>query len=542
MKKYILKFKGQALLYLIMGVIISLNGVALTFGIQYIVEIVSNKQTEKVPNMFYVILIFLGAMAVVDILYAMAKNRFCVNVMQAIRTDLFKSLIRENVVVFSKENTGYYTSLFQNDLAVVEKTLIAYFALCMQIEELVFSLAYAFLQNVTVGLMLIVVGVAGMIIPILAQKILRKNQETLMNEAAKHNGFINDNLRGYEVIKNYQIEENIVRNYEKVNHRYGKKSFHTTFFQNVTNNMTQTFLVSMQMLLIAIAGIMVLKGRANISFMTVIVGLSSSVIGSMCSAVEAFIERKAGQGVCRKIFKQIEECEENTGKTEASFEDSLALKHISFTYPNAEKPVLENIDISFQKGKKYLIIGESGSGKSTFIKLLLQYYEDYQGEISLDGTDVRNMPAQSVMREFAVIPQNVFVFEDTLRNNITLYHSYSDESVMEAVKKAGLTGLVDKLENGLDYVIKEGGLNLSGGERQRISIARAFLQNRKIWIMDEATSNLDKGMAEQIEQTVLDIPDITVIMIAHYCNAKTVERCDEIYKLENKCLNKVEKL
>ena len=196
------------------------------------------------------------------------------------------------------------------------------------------------------------------------------------------------------------------------------------------------FLVSMQMLLIAIAGIMVLKGRANISFMTVIVGLSSSVIGSMCSAVEAFIERKAGQGVCRKIFEQIEECEENTGETEAAFEDSLALKHISFTYPNAEKPVLENIDISFQKG----------------------------------------------------------------------------------------------------------GLNLSGGERQRISIARAFLQNRKIWIMDEATSNLDKGMAEQIEQTVLDMPDITVIMIAHYCNARTVGRCDEIYKLENKCLNKVENL
>ena len=102
---------------------------------------------------------------------------------------MFKNLIRENVVVFSKENTVYYTSLFQNDLAVVEKTLIEYFALCMQIAELVFSLAYAFLQNVTVGLMLIVVGIAGMVIPILAQKILRKNQETLMNEAAKHNGF-----------------------------------------------------------------------------------------------------------------------------------------------------------------------------------------------------------------------------------------------------------------------------------------------------------------------------------------------------------------
>lgn len=539
MKKYIFKYKTSAFLYLLWGTVTSLHGIAMTFGIQYIVDIVTNKQNYKIPNMFIAILIYLIGMLVSFLLYGMARNRFCVNVMQAIRKDLFKSLFQMKIIDFSKQNTGYYTSLFQNDLKVVENTLTASFLIILQVEEIIFSLTYAFLQNIMIGIMLVIVGFVGMLIPSFAQKILQKNQEKLMDEAAKHNGFINDNLHGYEVIKNYQVEDNVLKKYDEKNRRYGKKLYKSMFFQTYTNNATQICLISLQLLLIAISGIMVLNQELNISFITVVVGLSSSVIGSMCSAVEAIIDKKAGKGICQKIWNIIESCRKTEEDTEIVFKDSLTLKNISYSYPNMEMPVLVNLNVTFQKGKKYLIIGESGSGKSTFIKLLLQYFDNYQGEICLDGVDVREISSGSVMKQFAVIPQNVFMFEDTLKNNITLYNSFSEERIMEAIKKAGLEELVEKLENGLNYVIKEGGINLSGGEQQRISIARAFLHNRKIWIMDEATSSLDKEMAKQIEQTVLDIPDITVIMIAHHYNAKTIERCDEVYKIEDMKLHRI---
>lgn len=532
MKKYILKFKMPVLLYLIAGTIVALEGIAMTYTIQYIVEIVSYNRIDEASHMFLAVLALLIFMTATSIFFSLTKHGFCAKIMEAIRTDLFQSIIRKNMVDFSKENTGYYTSLFQNDLKVVETTIIAKINFVLQLEEIVFSLLYAFLQNAVIGVVLMLVGIAGMAIPMLSQKMLRKNQENLMKEAAKHNSFINDSLHGYEVIKNYQAEENILGKYGERNCEYRRKTYKTVVSQSLTGNLAQTLIVALQMLLIALSGVMVFQGRLDISFLTVIVGLSSSVINSMYTAVEAMIEQKSGQGVCKKIFGQIEaqgKAEEETG---IDFKDSLALKEVSFSYPNEEKPVLENINVTFRKGKKYLLLGESGSGKSTFIKLLLQYYGDYQGKMYLDGMDVRTLPGRSVMRQFAVISQNVFVFEDTLRNNITLYDSYSDESIMEAVRKAGLEKLVDKLENGLGYVIKEDGLNLSGGERQRISIARAFLHNRNIWIMDEATSNLDKEMAEQIGQTVLNIPEITVIMIAHYYNEKTVAGCDEIFRIE----------
>lgn len=537
MKKYILKFKANALLYMIMGTLTSLNGIAMTYGIQYIVEIVTNGETDKIPNMFLTIVLYLLGMVVAFILYGIARNRFCMKVMQEIRADLFKALVGKNVVQFSRENTGYYTSLFLNDLKVVESTLTSSFLLVLQVEAVIFSLVYAFMQNAVIGISLIAVGILGIIIPMLSQELLKKNQEKLMDEAAKHNAFINNSLQGYEVIKNYQVEENILNKYKLQNDRYGRKVFWTAAFQHCTNNSTQVIVISLQLLLIAFSGVMVLKNELSISFVTVVIGLSSSVVQAMCGAVEAIVERKSGLGVCKKIFDEIDEYEECSIRADICFKEALRFEDLSFAYEGTESPVLENVNVSFEKGKKYLVIGESGTGKSTFIKLLLQYYDNYQGKIYIDKLDVRNIPSESVMRQFAVIQQNVFIFEDTLRNNITLFDdTYSDECVMEAVKKAGLSELVGKLEDGLDYVIREGGQNLSGGERQRISIARAFLRNRKIWIMDEATSNLDKEMAEQIEQTVLNIPDITVIMIAHYYNENTIERCDEIYKIENKNL------
>ena len=146
--------------------------------------------------------------------------------------------------------------------------------------------------------------------------------------------------------------------------------------------------------------------------------------------------------------------------------------------------------------------------------------------------DMLAISEKSVMEQVAVIPQNVYVFEDTLRNNITLFDPYTEEEVDMAVKKAGLDGVVQRLEMGLETVLKEGGSNLSGGEKQRISIARAFLHHRKLWVLDEATSSLDNKMAYQVEKAVLDIPGITVIMITHHYNRSNLEKCDAIVVLE----------
>ena len=539
MKDYILKFKGKALFYLLAGLLASTRGVMSTYCTQYMIDIVTEYQTDKIANMFWIILAYALFDICVLLIYGVAKNGFTARIMQEIRGDLFGSLMRQNVVALAKENTGYYTSLFLNDLKVVETTIVARFELIIAMSGLILSFVYAFLWNKMLALVLIAVGLGGLTLPVIAQKIMQRNQEVLMDEAAKHNAFINDNLHGLEVIKNYQAEAEVLKKYADENNTYAKKTFKNEFVRRTVGNLTNTCVLSLQELVIAFAGLLALSGQMEASYIMVVVTLSTSVVSSMNSFLEYFIDVKAGKSVSSRLFEQIVPGQDETADQLVDFKQTFALSHVTFTYPNKETAVLEDLNVVFEKGKKYLITGESGSGKSTFIKLLLQYYEDYEGSISLDGMDVRRLPRKSVLQEFGVIPQNVFVFEDTLRNNITLYTECSEERVMEAVKQAGLSELVEKLPDGLDYVIKEGGMNLSGGERQRISIARAFFHNRKIWIMDEATSNLNKELAQQIEQTVLNIPDVTVIMIAHYYNEDISRQCDGIYRIEKRGLHRL---
>ncbi|MDD6305480.1 MAG: ABC transporter ATP-binding protein [Clostridiales bacterium] len=532
MEKYIKKHKGMVLALVLVGIPNALLGVFSTFCIQYITEIVVAGEKDRIKNMFFMTLIFFIGMALIVTLYMYVKNKFSMKIMSEIRQDLFGSILNKDVTAYYKQNTSYYTSLFHNDLQVVETTGMAYFILIKQIEEILFSLFYAFWQNVVVGVLLLLIGILGTAVPLLAQKVLEKSNMEHMNEAAKHNTTINDDFHGFEVIKNYQAEKNIIKRYLQENRRFGQKKFESQFAQGTVGGITQDIVLTFQILTIVSAGIMTLYGKISISFLTVVIALSSSVIGAMCTAIESMVEIKSGKPVCRKVFAEIEGQKEEQEVPCAEFHEKIELKNVSFSYPETEREVLHQANAAFENGKRYALVGGSGSGKSTLAKLLLRYYNNYQGDIELDKTDMKQIPVKAVMEQMAVIPQNVFIFEDTFRNNITLYHEYKDEEVLKAVRKAGLEAVLQRLDNGLETVLKEGGANLSGGEKQRISIARAFLHQRNLWVLDEATSSLDNKMAYQIEKTVLDMPEITVIMITHHYNKENLQKCDEILVLE----------
>ena len=532
MKKYIKKHKGIAVLFMIAGVLNALIGVFSSYTMQYVTEIVANGKKDRIKEMFLMVIILAVGLALIYLFYMYAKNKFSMKVICDIRQDLFQSILNRDMTGYYKQNTSYYTSLYHNDLQVVETTLLACFILVVQLEEIVFSLAYAFVQNVVLCILLIVVGIVGLAVPIMTQQILQKSNIEQMDEAAKHNTLINDDFRGFEVIKNYQIEENVVGQYAQENIRFGKKKFTSQFVQGVVGGITMDVQLTLQLLIVIISGIMVLYGKVSISFLTVAIALSSSVIGSMSTFIESLIQIKSGTPICQKVMEEIgEQKKEETGDG-INFQNLISMENVSFSYPQAEHMTLNNINITFEKGKRYAVVGGSGSGKSTLTKLVLGYYNNYQGQIRFDDMDMHAISEKSVMEQVAVIPQNVYVFEDTLRNNITLFDPYTEEEVDMAVKKAGLDGVVQRLEMGLETVLKEGGSNLSGGEKQRISIARAFLHHRKLWVLDEATSSLDNKMAYQVEKAVLDIPGITVIMITHHYNRSNLEKCDAIVVLE----------
>lgn len=533
MKKYIMQHKLNAAAYMFFQIMSGFLGVLATICIQFITEIVTNNETEKIDQIILMILFTTIFSMTVAACNSYSSKQFLNKVMYSIREDLFYSIINRDMTQFHQKNTSYYLSVFNNDLNVVEQNIQYRFYFCLEIAEVCFSLIYAFMQNVIVGLLVVFIGFAASFLPIFTKKLLQKANEEYVGELADHNTVLNTCFSGFEVIKNYQMEKNINKHYEKENFTLKRKKTRIEFIRQNISTEGYWIIEGLKYMIMGIVGYMVMKGKVDISIMVVMGSMMQSVSGSMYGAIGSYAEINASRGVCDKVLKEMKHDKKPKKISERlNFESSISLKEVKFIYPGAEKETLKGINLRFEKNKKYAIIGKSGSGKSTITKLLLHYYNTYSGRIEVDGREFEELGEGSILENIAVIPQEVYIFEDTFRNNITLYGQFSDNEVMIAVEKAGLLPVLKKLENGLDTVMKESGKNISGGERQRISIARAFLYHRRIFIMDEATSSLDNNLAYQIEKTICDMPDITVIMVTHHYNKDILEKCDRIFVID----------
>lgn len=235
---------------------------------------------------------------------------------------------------------------------------------------------------------------------------------------------------------------------------------------------------------------------------------------------------------CKPLFKKLGEIikvEDNSKKEEVDFEKNITINNLEFSYE--ENRVLSGVNFTFEKGKTYAVVGASGSGKTTLLNLLVGRNLDYVGEILYDGKDLKNLSIDSLFEKISFVEQNVFVFDDTIENNVTMYSNVDKDLLQDAIIKSGLKSLID--EKGLDYKCGENGCNLSGGEKQRISIARSLIKKSEILFMDEATSALDTETSSSVMNSVLDIDGLSKIVITHKLEEKILKRFDEILVLKN---------
>ena len=211
--------------------------------------------------------------------------------------------------------------------------------------------------------------------------------------------------------------------------------------------------------------------------------------------------------------------------------EKITFNHLYFSY-DENKEIIHDFSYTFLKNKKYAIVGNSGSGKSTILKLILNYYDNYQGGLYINDIDINMIDMTSIYSNISVVHQNAPILNDSLKNNITYYNNYPDDQVYRVMKDAGLENFIKSLPNGLDTVINENGNNISGGEKQRISIARMLLKNVDLLIYDEPTSNLDNITAKEVETHLLD-ENKTCIMVTHRLDKELLNKFDEILVLEN---------
>jgi ATP-binding cassette subfamily C protein len=278
---------------------------------------------------------------------------------------------------------------------------------------------------------------------------------------------------------------------------------------------------------------MAVKGAITLGAVILIVQSAEKIIWPIQSFSEALPKILS----IKSILKRIDETLKN--KTEyhetldfSGFQSAINLKNVKFGYEDTL--VLEDVSVDFEKGKKYLIVGPSGGGKSTILKLLRKYFNPESGDILIDNVPLKDIKKEQYFAHIANIEQNVFLFEDTVRNNLTLYKEYSHEDINSAIERSGLTDFIANLPNGLETMIYDNGKNISGGERSRLAIARGLINKSDIIFLDEAFANLDSEKAKAIEKSLLALSDVTIINVSHIVFKEHQHLYDNVYVVKNK--------
>ena len=329
-------------------------------------------------------------------------------------------------------------------------------------------------------------------------------------------------------MKRYVIQRFNKENDETINSKYSVDRL------LALNKGVSSFLALMvQIVVLFLSAYFIITGRITVGTLLGMVQVSSNLANPLVMIFTNVPKIKSIQPIVEKL-QSISKYPLSHSKKEhiSSFDFCICTKDLGFSY-DKQKEVLNEINCTIEKGKKYVVVGKSGCGKSTLIKLLAGYYSDYAGTIKYDNRELNLLDRNDIAQLSSIIHQNIYMFDETIQDNICLHEDYPQEKIDNVVMESGLSEFISELPEGLLYQVGENGANLSGGQKQRIAVARALIRNKPILILDEGTSAVDMQTAYDIENRLLKINDLTIITITHHLRKELLEKYDEIICMDN---------
>ncbi len=530
-KKQLLKGNAVSFIFLTFAALLE---TAIMMCISIMLEKVIAVATAKDLEGLYrqgLVFIIMAVVATVSYLFLMKiKPAFKKRALRQYKNNAYEQILNKNIAEFNKSTTSTYVSAFTNDVKVIEENYVfAPFDILTQITLFLSSIIIMLLYSPALTGIAIILSIIPMVVMLLVGGKLSVHETNISDQNEGFMHFLKDNLAGFSTIKVFKAEgkiKEIFKNRNNVLETERAKKERTLvllmFLQSLTTIVAQfgVFFVG--------AYIAITTGAIQASVIILFVQLMNSVLNPLIQVPTLISKRNS----CKPLFKKLDEIikTEDCGEKETvKFENSIKVTNLEFAYE--DNNILNGIDFEFKKSKSYALVGASGSGKTTLLNLLAGRYQEYNGEICYDEKELKNLSIDSLFEKMAYVEQNVFVFDDSIVNNVTMYSNVDEDLLNRALEKAGLKTLIE--EKGVDYKCGENGNNLSGGEKQRISIARALIKNAELLFMDEATSALDSETSSNVMHSVLDIENLSKIVITHKLEEKILKRFDEIIVLKN---------
>ena len=461
------------------------------------------------------------------------QPRFIRRAMLQYKSFAFKKLTEKGISSFRDESTAAYLSALTNDATGIETDYLSNLLAIITKTTLFFGsvILMLFFSPLLTGIAVVVT-----ILPLTASLLTGSHLVTAEKKVSDRNkdftASLTDCLSGFSVVKTFKAEKEIFDLFASNNKALEDDKFSKRRILSMVG-MIGGLTGLLAQLGVFLAGTVLALSDSSITAGTILmfVNLMNFMIQPVSELPKLLAGRKAAMGLIDKLAANLEQNTAPSGdRSLPVLEKDIKLENVSFGYEE-DKEILHNISATFEAGKAYAIVGASGSGKSTLLNLLMNTTADYNGRIMMDGEDIHNINPDSLYDLISVIQQNVFVFNASIKDNVTMFKNFSDEELETAMKQAHLDKLVK--ERGTDALCGENGCELSGGEKQRVSIARSLLKKSSVLLTDEATAALDAETAYQVSDDILNLKGITRITVTHSLEESLLKRYDGILVLKN---------
>lgn len=460
-----------------------------------------------------------------------SQPRFLERAMRQYKDFAFKKLIGKSISSFRDESAAGYLSALTNDAASIETNYLAQM-LAMITKAVTFVGALLLMCRYSLLMTAIAAGLT--VLPLIASLLTGNRLQAVESRVSERNGeftaALSDCLAGFTVVKNFRAEREIFRLFAQSNKALEHEKFTGRRIKTLVGMIGAVTGIFAQ-LGVFIAGVYLsMKGGSMTPGAVVLfVNLMNFIISPIAELPGLLACRKAALGLVDKLAAALERSSSREGsETLNRLEHGIRLENVSFAYEPG-KTVLHGINAEFEAGRAYALVGGSGSGKSTLLNLLMAAETNYSGHIFADGIELSDISTESLYGTMAAIQQNVFVFNASIKDNVSMFRDFPKTEMDEAIARAHLGALIR--ERGEDYLCGENGSGLSGGEKQRISIARSLLKKSSVLLADEVTAALDAQTAHRVSSDILDLQGITRIVVTHTLEESLLRRYDKIFVL-----------
>ena len=501
----------------------------ITIMVAFILELLVNTASEGNMKMLIKVFIAVGiylaaAFAITKINCHLSNHYLCTQNI-CIQSKIMEGIVKKKVGDFRKLGVGQAIALLENDVKLLETN---FYTARLRLIELCSTFLFGVIAMFVINWKIAIAVIVASMIPVVFSGIYTKPMDQLQNEYSsnygKYSSTIKNVLVNYNLIKVFFLEKKVLEDVSKNCIRQEKSKKNYQIRVGLAQNYSSLLGFAVVFAVFGVGSILVIQGKAKIGALLAFIQLMNYVL----SPIEGIAIQKGRMDSCKGIMTKIDDLMEHT-ESEPTEDypkySNIELKNVSYSF--GDKKVLNNLNLRFEQGKKYVLIGSNGSGKSTLLHIINRFYEDYEGQVCYGDIEGKAISTAQFYNHVIMLQQEVLILNDTLRNNVVLYRDIDQMELADAIKSVGL----EKVFAHEEELCIDNGNNMSGGEKQKIAAARALLRHPQVLLLDESFSAMDPASRMDAEKVLLESADM-VIAISHDRSPENLARYDEVIYMD----------